>query len=430
MSSESQSKSAALAERARRVIPGGVNSPVRAFRAVGGEPLFIARGRGCHVWDVDGRQYVDYIGSWGPLILGHAHAPTIAAINEAAAAGTSFGASTEREVRFAELLVDVVPALEQVRLVNSGTEACMSALRVARGFTGRDRVVKVIGGYHGHADYLLVRAGSGAETLGIPDSAGVPAGAAKDTLLVPYNDLDAARALFDQHGHSIAAIIVEPVAGNMGTVPPVDGYLQGLRNLTSSTGALLIFDEVMTGFRVALGGAQARYGVTPDLVCMGKVIGGGLPVGAYGGRADIMQRVAPEGPVYQAGTLSGNPLAVAAGLTMVETLQREDPYPQLERSGAQLEAGLVQAAKASGVPLCVNRVGCMLTAFFCEGPVTDLASAQRSDLKRFGSFHRNMRERGILLPPSQFEAAFLSTAHTANALDQTIDAAGAVFRDL
>ena len=423
-------RSKQLAERAQRVIPGGVNSPVRAFGSVGGDPLFIARGKGPRVWDVDGRSYIDYIGSWGPLILGHAHEAMLAAINEAAASGTSFGASTEREVEFAELLVRLVPALQKVRLVNSGTEACMGAIRVARGFTGRDRVVKIIGGYHGHADYLLVRAGSGAETLGIPDSAGVPAGAARDTLLLPYNDLEAAETLFAAQGDGIAALIIEPVAGNMGTVPPVAGYLEGLRRLTEQSGSLLIFDEVMTGFRVALGGAQQRFGVTPDLVCLGKVIGGGLPVGAYGGRADVMATIAPEGPVYQAGTLSGNPLAVAAGQAMLSALEQQDPYPALEQAGERLEQGLLEAARKHDVPICTNRVGSMLTAFFCEGPVTDLATAQASDLERFGRFHRGMRERGILLPPSQFEAIFVSTEHGPAQIDATLDAAESVLSEL
>jgi glutamate-1-semialdehyde 2,1-aminomutase len=423
-------RSKQLAERAQTVIPGGVNSPVRAFGSVGGDPLFIERGRGARLWDVDGNEYIDYIGSWGPLIFGHAFEPVLDAIQQTAAAGTSFGASTEREVAFAEQLVRIVPALQKVRLVNSGTEACMSALRAARGFTGRDKLVKIVGGYHGHADYLLVRAGSGAETLGIPDSAGVPAAAAGDTLLVPYNDLAAVRALFDQQGAEIAALIIEPVAGNMGTVPPAAGYLEGLRELTAQHEILLVFDEVMTGFRVALGGAQQRFGVTPDLVCLGKVIGGGLPVGAYGGRADVMATIAPEGPVYQAGTLSGNPLAVAAGQALVSALERQDPYPALEQAGKRLEQGLIEAARKHNVPLCVNRVGSMLTAFFCEGPVTDLASAQASDLERFGRFHRGMRKRGVLLPPSQFEAIFVSTAHGPVQIDQTLDAARSVFSGL
>jgi glutamate-1-semialdehyde 2,1-aminomutase len=420
-------RSQELQTRAEAVIPGGVNSPVRAFRSVGGEPLFIDRARGSRVWDADGNEYIDYIGSWGPMILGHAHPATVAAITEAAQKSTSFGASTAREVSFAEKIVRLMPALQRVRLVNSGTEACMSAVRVARGFTGRDRIVKIAGGYHGHADYLLVRAGSGAETLGIPDSAGVPAGAAQDTLVAPYNDLEAMRAIFAEQGEQIAAILIEPVAGNMGCVPPQPGYLEGLRELCDANKTLLIFDEVMTGFRVALGSAQERYGVTPDLTCLGKVIGGGLPLAAYGGRAHIMDQIAPLGPVYQAGTLSGNPLGVAAGITTLEALERTDPYPQLEALGLRLADGLRQAAKEAAVTLWVNQVGSMVTAFFCEGPVTDLASAQTSDLERFGTYHRAMRERGIFLPPSQFEALFLSATHTEADVDRTIKAAAEVF---
>ncbi|MBK8480820.1 MAG: glutamate-1-semialdehyde 2,1-aminomutase [Proteobacteria bacterium] len=420
-------RSRALAARAQRVIPGGVNSPVRAFRSVGGEPLFLARAAGSQVWDVDGNRFVDYLGSWGPMLLGHGRPEILAAIHAAAADGVSFGASTEREVLFAELLTRIVPGLEKVRLVNSGTEACMSAVRVARGATGRDRIVKVAGGYHGHADGLLVRAGSGAETLGIPDSAGVPAGTARDTLVVPFNDLMAVEALFARHGASIAAMIVEPVAGNMGTVAPLPGYLEGLRRITTAHGALLIFDEVMCGFRVALGGAQQRYGVAADLVCLGKIIGAGLPVAAYGGRAALMDYVAPSGAVYQAGTLSGNPLGVAAGLALLTLLERSDPYEQLERYAAVLAAGLTAIAQERGLPLCVNRVGSMLTPFFCEGPVTDLASAQRSDVTRFSAFHRAMRARGVLLPPSQFEAAFVSAAHRDEDLRLTLEAAREAF---
>ncbi|MBW2731776.1 MAG: glutamate-1-semialdehyde 2,1-aminomutase [Deltaproteobacteria bacterium] len=422
-----QERSKELMARAQQVIPGGVNSPVRAFKSVGGDAVLIDRGRGSHIWDVDDNEYIDYVGSWGPLILGHAHPATLAAVNEAAQHGVSFGASTEREVIFAELVVRLVPSLQKVRLVNSGTEACMSALRLARGFTKRDRIVKVEGGYHGHADYLLVRAGSGAETLGIPDSAGVPAGAAQDTLVVPYNDLAALRDIFAAHGDEIAAVIVEPVAGNMGCVPPEPGYLEGLRQITLDAKALLVFDEVMSGFRVALGGAQEHYGVTPDLTCLGKIIGGGLPMAAYGGRAHIMDHVAPNGPVYQAGTLSGNPLAVAAGLTMLETLEREMPYAHLEQLGNQLAQGLAEAAKDKGIPLHINRAGSMVTAFFCEGPVTNLASAQGSDLERFAHYHNSMLKRGIYLPPSQFEAAFLSAAHSEVDIARTVDAAREVF---
>lgn len=418
-------RSQELHDRGQQVIPGGVNSPVRAFRSVGGTPLFVERARGSRLWDADGHEYVDYVGSWGPMILGHAHPAILAAIHEAAQLGTSFGASTEREVIFAELLVRLVPSMQKVRLVNSGTEACMSAVRVARGYTGRDRIVKIAGGYHGHADYLLVRAGSGAETLGIPDSAGVPAGSAKDTLVVPYNDLEAMRALFAEQGDQIAAVIIEPVAGNMGCVAPQDGYLQGVRELTEQHKALLILDEVMTGFRVSKGGAQERFGITPDLTCLGKIIGGGLPLAAYGGRAHIMDVVAPQGNVYQAGTLSGNPLAVAAGITMLETLEREDPYAQLEQYTDALGRGLLEIAKERGIPLTVNQVGSMITAFFCEGPVTNLETAQTSDSKRFSAYHAGMRERGVFLPPSQFEAAFISSAHTEADLDLTLSAARA-----
>jgi glutamate-1-semialdehyde 2,1-aminomutase len=426
----SRVRSGELMARAKRVIPGGVNSPVRAFRSVGGDPLLIARGKGPRIWDADGNEYIDYVCSWGPLILGHAPDRVLAAINAAAASGTSFGASTEREVVFAELITRLVPSIEKVRLVSSGTEATMSALRVARGFTGRDRVVKVEGGYHGHGDSFLVRAGSGAMTLGVPDSAGVPAGVAADTLTIAYNDLDAARALFAQRGGEIAALIIEPVAGNMGVVPPRPGYLEGLREVTRQAGSLLILDEVITGFRLGLGGAQARYSVKPDLTCLGKIIGGGLPVGAYGGRAAIMDRVAPDGPVYQAGTLSGNPLAVAAGQATLQALIDDDPYADLERLAAQLDAGMLAAARERGIPLCVNRVGSMLTAFFCEGPVVDYPTAKTADAKRFARFHAEMLARGIYLAPSQFEAGFLSTAHSADDVARTVEAGRQALRAL
>jgi glutamate-1-semialdehyde 2,1-aminomutase len=421
-------RSRALFARAAQVIPGGVNSPVRAFRAVGGDPVFFARGSGCLLEDVDGHRYIDYVGSWGPLILGHAHPEILAALAAAAADGTSFGAPTEREVAFAELLCRVVPSLERVRLVSSGTEATMSALRLARGCTGRPRIVKIDGAYHGHADALLVAAGSGAATLGIPGSAGVTEGAAQDTLTVAWNDLAGMERLFADQGERIAAVIVEPVCGNMGCVPPRPGYLEGLRELTRRHGALLIFDEVMTGFRVAYGGAQARYGIQPDLTCLGKIIGGGLPAAAYGGRADLMERIAPVGPVYQAGTLSGNPLAVAAGLRMVELLADGAIYARLEQLGARLEAGLLQAAREAGVPAVVNRVGSMLTLFFTGAPVTDFASARRSDVQKFARFFRGMLDRGVYLPPSQFEAAFLSAAHSEEAIDRTIEAAREAIR--
>jgi glutamate-1-semialdehyde 2,1-aminomutase len=416
--------STALFERAQRVIPGGVNSPVRACRSVGGDPWFISHGDGPFAYSVDGQRLIDLIGSWGPLILGHCHPEVMAAVQDALGEGTSFGAPTEREVVFAETLVAAHPSIEKVRAVSSGTEATMSAIRVARGATGRSKIVKIDGGYHGHADYLLVAAGSGLATAGIPDSAGVPAASAADTLSIPWNDLAAARAAFDGAPDAIAAVIVEPIAGNMGCVAPAPGYLEGLRALTRERGALLILDEVMTGFRVAYGGAEVRFGVTPDLVCLGKVVGGGLPAAAYGGRADLMDRIAPLGPIYQAGTLSGNPLAMAAGLRTLEILRRPGTYDRLEELGARLERGLVAAAAKAGVPACVNRVGSMLTLFFTAGPVRNYADAKTSDTKRFAAFFRGMRERGVLLPPSQFEAMFLSLAHTEAEIDEITTAAG------
>jgi len=416
-------KSESLFERARRVIPGGVNSPVRAFRAVGGEPIFIARGEGSRIEDVDGQVYIDYVGSWGPLINGHRSPPVVAALKQVAAtAGTSFGAPTELEVDLAELIVEIVPSVEKVRLVNSGTEATMSAIRVARGFTGRDRIVKFDGCYHGHGDSLLVKAGSGVATLGLPDSPGVPAALAELTSVVPYNDPGAIKALFESSGSEIACVIVEPIAGNMGCVPPQPGYLELLRELTQEAGAVLIFDEVMTGFRVAPGGAQERYGVSPDLTTLGKVIGGGLPVGAYGGRAEVMDLVAPAGNVYQAGTLSGNPLAVTAGLETLRGLRQGDAYARLEQLGARLEQGILEAGIETGVRLQVNRVGSMLTVFFSAEPVTDFASAARSDAERFRNVFRGLLSRGVYWPPSPFEAAFVSTAHTEDDIDETIEA--------
>ncbi|HEX2568472.1 MAG TPA: glutamate-1-semialdehyde 2,1-aminomutase [Polyangia bacterium] len=423
-------KSKELFERAKARIPGGVNSPVRAFRAVGGEPLFLARGRGARVWDVDGQEYVDYVGSWGPLLLGHAHPEVHEAIVEAASQGTSFGAPTEREVRFAEVLCAAYPSMDKVRLVSSGTEATMAALRVARGATGREAIVKIDGAYHGHADCLLVAAGSGAATLGIPGSKGVTAGTVRDTLTVPWNDLAAMAAVFEGRPGEVAAVIVEPVCGNMGCVPPRPGYLEGLRELTRKHGVVLIFDEVMTGFRLAYGGAQARYGIVPDMTCLGKIVGGGLPVAAYGGRADLMAHVAPEGPVYQAGTLSGNPLAVAAGLKTVEILQRPGTYERLEASSAALGEGLAAAAREAGVPLVLNRVGSMLTGFFMAGEVWDYGDAKRSDAARFGRWFRGMLEHGVYLPPSQFEAAFVSLAHGPEEIERTLAAARAAFRTL
>jgi len=415
------SKSDELFRRAQELIPGGVNSPVRAFRSVGGNPLFLARGEGSHIVDVDGNRYIDYVGSWGPLLLGHRHPEIIEALQRALAIGTSFGAPTEAEVELAEAIRDAVPSIEMVRLVNSGTEATMSAIRLARGFTGRDLTVKFEGCYHGHVDSLLVKAGSGVATLGLPDTVGVPKSFADTTIALPYNSAGAVEEAFRAHGERIAAVIVEPVVGNMGCVPPAAGFLEALRAITSRYGALLIFDEVMTGFRVAFGGAQQRYGIRPDLTTLGKVIGGGLPVGAYGGRKDIMSQVAPAGPVYQAGTLSGNPLAVAAGLAMLRHLKR---HPEIY---AQLETRAAALCAAAPAGITVNRVGSMFTFFFTGGPVTDYESAKRSDTARFGRFFRAMLERGVYLAPSQFEAAFVSAAHTEDDIRQTIAAAREAF---
>jgi glutamate-1-semialdehyde 2,1-aminomutase len=420
-------KSQSIFERAKAVIPGGVNSPVRACRSVGVDPLFVSHGDGAYIFDADGNRYIDLIGSWGPLILGHTHRELLDTINETLSSGTTFGAPTEVEVRFAETLREAVPSMEMIRAVSSGTEATMSALRLARGFTGREKIIKADGGYHGHADCLLVAAGSGAATLGIPGSAGVPEGAAKDTLIVPYNDLAAVEKLVS--AGDIAAIIIEPVCGNMGLVEPAPGYLEGLRAITAKHGTVLIFDEVMTGFRVAFGGAQARYNITPDLTTIGKIIGGGLPAAAFGGRADIMQKLAPLGPVYQAGTLSGNPLAMAAGLKAMEILARPGTYERLEHLGKRLGDGLLAAAQAAKIPACVNRVGSMLTLFFCEGPVTDYASAKSADTNRFGSFFRKLRDRGVFLPPSQFEAMFVSLAHTDEDIDQIVSEARVALAD-
>ncbi|HWO19358.1 MAG TPA: glutamate-1-semialdehyde 2,1-aminomutase [Kofleriaceae bacterium] len=420
-------RSQAIFERARAVIPGGVNSPVRACRSVGVDPVFIAQGSGATVTDADGNRYLDLIGSWGPLILGHAHPEIMQTIAETMAAGTTFGAPTEVEVRFAETLRAAVPSMEMVRAVSSGTESTMSALRLARGFTGRPKIVKADGGYHGHADCLLVAAGSGAATLGIPGSAGVPEGAARDTLVVPYNDLPAVERALSEG--DVAAVIIEPVAGNMGLVEPAPGYLEGLREMTARHGTVLIFDEVMTGFRVAYGGAQARYGIKPDLTTIGKVIGGGLPAAAFGGRAEIMQKLAPLGPVYQAGTLSGNPLAMAAGLKAMEILARPGTYERLEALGQKLGDGLAAAAAAAGVRACVNRVGSMLTLFFAPGPITDYASAKAADTARFGAFFRKMRDRGVFLPPSQFEAMFVSLAHSDEDIETILASARASLAD-
>lgn len=421
--------SRALFARAVTRIPGGVNSPVRAFKSVGGDPVFVRSARGCTLVGADGREYVDYIGSWGPMILGHAHPDVVRAIAEAAAGGTSYGAPTAGEIDMAEAICAAVPSIELVRLTNSGTEAVMGALRVARGFTRRDLVVKFEGCYHGGADYLLVKAGSGLATMGIPDSAGVPAEIARATLTLPYNDLGAARALFSARGGEIAAVILEPVVGNMGLVPPEPGFLEGLRALTEASGALLVFDEVMTGFRLAYGGAQARYGVRPDLTTLGKIVGGGVPVGAYGGRRDVMSLVAPAGPVYQAGTLSGNPLAVAAGLTTLRLLGAPGTYERLEAISAAVERALVDAAREAGAEVRVQRVGSMLTPFFSPGgaPVRSWADADRCDRAAFGRWHAAMLAHGVYWPPSQFEAAFVSLAHDEAAIARTAEAARAAF---
>ena len=401
------SQSELLFARAVQSIPGGVNSPVRAFCGVGGTPRFIARGEGSHIFDVDGNEYIDFVGSWGPLILGHRPKAVTDAIAAVLELGTSFGAPTGREVELAELIIDAVPSVEMVRLVNSGTEACMSVIRLARGFTGRDLTVKFEGCYHGHVDSLLVKAGSGVATLSLPDTVGVPACFSGTTIALPYNDLDRVEETFQSHGDNIASVIVEPVAGNMGCVPPTPGFLQGLRRVTEQHGALLILDEVMTGFRLSRGGAQQLYGVTPDLTTMGKIIGGGLPLAAYGGRRDIMAKVAPAGPVYQAGTLSGNPVAVSAGIAMLRYLEEHpDVYDTLEKSGTQLASHVPAGAQ-------VNRVGSMSTFFFHNGSVRNYDEAKRADTATFGKFFHHLLERGVYFPPSQFEAAFLSAAHTA-----------------
>lgn len=410
--------SAQLFARARHVIPGGVNSPVRAFRAVGGDPLFIQAAEGATLIDADGNRYIDFVGSWGPMIVGHAHPEVVAAVQAAVTRGSSYGAPTEAEIELAEAVREAVPSMEMVRMVSSGTEAVMGALRVARGFTKRDLVVKFEGCYHGGADYLLVKAGSGMATLGEPDSAGVPAAIAGTTVVLPFNDPEAARGLFEARGSEIAALIVEPVVGNMGCVPPDPGFLELLRELTTSSGALLVFDEVMTGFRLAYGGAQQKYGVTPDLTTLGKIIGGGLPVGAYGGRREIMERIAPVGPVYQAGTLSGNPLAMAAGLATLKLLRAPEVYESLEKSSARLEAIFTTAASSVAWPLRVQRVGSMLTPYLNAGPVRRWEAAAQSDTERFGRLHRALRDRGVYWPPSQFEAGFVSLAHGEKVLDQ------------
>lgn len=422
-------RSRLLQRRAEQLLPGGVDSPVRAFRSVGGDPPFVKKAKGAYLFDEDGNRYLDYFGSWGPMILGHAFPSVVEAIQEAAACGASFGASTASESDLAELVRRCFPSVEKLRFVSSGTEACMTAVRLARGFTGRKFIVKFEGCYHGHSDAMLVKAGSGVATLGIPGSAGVPEETAQHTLALPFNDLAAVEAAFATRPEEIACVIVEPVVGNAGTIAPAEGYLAGLREITRKHGALLILDEVMTGFRVALGGAQQRYSIVPDLTTLGKIIGGGLPCGAFGGRAEIMEYLAPLGSVYQAGTLSGNPLAMAAGIaTLNELIAREDEiYPLLERTTAAIADGVAGIAREAGVPLTTNRVGSMFTWFFTESPVTDFASAAKSDTKAFGRFHRAMLEAGVWLPPSQFEAAFVSIAHGETDVAATLEAARKAF---
>ncbi len=418
-----RSKSSAAFARAKQLIPGGVNSPARAFGGVGGEPIYFARGEGAYLFDLDGNRYVDYIGSWGPLILGHRHPAVVAAVEQALSRGTTYGAPTEAESELAELIIAAVPSIEKVRLVSSGTEATMSAIRLARGFTGRDVIVKFAGNYHGHVDSLLVAAGSSAATLGVPNSPGVTAGTAQDTLSLQYNDVAGLAAAFETHGPRIAGVILEPVVGNMGLVRPSQAFLSALRELTTKHGALLIFDEVMTGFRTAYGGAQSLNGVRPDLTTLGKIVGGGLPVGAYGGRADVMNHILPAGKVFQAGTLSGNPLATAAGIATLKTLRDDDPYQRLERLSARLEAGLCAAAAAAGLEHCSARVGSMLTLFFNPGPVVDWPSASRSRTDLFARYFWGLIERGVYMPCSQYEALFVSAAHTEADIDATIAAA-------
>jgi len=420
-----------LFKEALKLIPGGVNSPVRACRSVGAEPLFIVRGRGAQIWDADGNAYIDYVGSWGPLILGHAHRAVTMALKESVSRGTSFGAPTAPEVRLARLVVECLPSIDRVRFVNSGTEATMSAVRLARGVTGRSRIIKFDGCYHGHADSLLVAAGSGVATLGLPGSPGVPEEIARLTLSLPYNDLGPVREAFKQYPNEIAAVIVEPVAGNMGVVGPAEDFLPGLAESAKKHGALLIFDEVITGFRLGLGGAQALYGIDPDLTCLGKIIGGGLPVGAFGGKKEIMSRLAPEGDVYQAGTLSGNPLAMTAGWAAINTLKTDSSiYERLEEMSAVLAQGLVERAEKYGHPVTGNRVGSMMTLFFTSGPVKDYAGAKSSDTEKYARFYRGMRDQGIYLAPSQFEATMVSAAHSMDDVEFTLNAADQVLRSL
>ena len=412
-----------LFQRAKELIPGGVNSPARSWGSVGGNPLFITRAAGSRVWDADDNEFIDYVCSWGPMILGHAHPDVVSAVTAAAEKGTSYGAPTEGEVRLAELVVDSVPSIEIVRFVNSGTEATMSALRLARAFTGRSKIVKFDGGYHGHGDALLVKAGSGLATGGVPTSAGIHAGLAADTIVLPYNDSEALEKAFGAHPGEIAAVIAEPIAGNMGVVPPQPGYLDAMREITERDGALLIFDEVISGFRVGLDGAQGMFNVTPDLTCLGKIVGGGLPVGAYGGRADVMAIVAPLGPMYQAGTLSGNPLAMAAGIATLEQLREPAVYDELERLGTLLETGMTRVFADAEVPMTINRVGSLLTVFFSPGPVRDMADASAGDHDAFGRWFHGLLEAGIYIAPSDYEAWFVSLAHTEADIQQTVSAA-------
>ncbi len=424
------SRSVELFRKAQQFIPGGVNSPVRAFKSVGADPLFITKAAGPNIWDVDNNLFIDYVGSWGPMILGHCHPQVVAAVKNAVDAGSSFGAPTELEVTLAELVVQAVPSIEMVRMVSSGTEATMSAIRLARGYTGRDKILKFSGCYHGHADSLLVKAGSGAATFGVPDSPGVPADFAKHTLTADFNCLESVKTLVAQNKDHIACIIVEPIAGNMGTVPPREGFLEGLRTICDDEGVILIFDEVMTGFRVALGGAQELYGVTPDMTTLGKIIGGGLPVGAFGGKKEIMSILSPSGGVYQAGTLSGNPLAMTAGIETLKLLQTDGFYQKLEEKSAYLAAGIAQAAKSTGYPIYSTRVGSMFCAFFTKGEVYDWTTAAVCDTKSFATYFKAMLDEGVYLAPSQFETAFVSIAHTESDLDKTIAAAGKAFKAL
>ncbi len=407
-------------DEAKQYIPGGVNSPVRAFKSVGLTPIYVDHGKGSRIYDIDGNSFIDYVCSWGPLIMGHAHPEVVKALQETAVKGTSFGAPTLLETEMAKTVVERVHSVDIVRMVNSGTEATMSAIRLARGYTGRSKILKFEGSYHGHADSLLIKAGSGVATLGLPDSPGVPEGVAMNTITVPYNDLESTQLAFERYGHEIAAVIVEPIAGNMGVVPPLPGFLEGLRKVTSEYGTLLIFDEVMTGFRVNRGCAQGLFGITPDITCFGKVIGGGLPVGAYGGKREIMEQIAPTGPIYQAGTLSGNPLAMASGLTTLKLLTPE-VYDRLEQLGARLEAGLKRNAEEVGIPLTINRVGSMVCPFFTEGPVINFETAKTSDTDRFRRYFAHMVGQGISVPPSQFEGMFVSAAHSEQDIDDTIE---------